>query len=365
MKKILVIEDDQLVQTNISEILKLEGFTVIEATNGQIGLRIAQTELPDFIISDANMPELDGYGLLTAIRGNAKTKAIPFIFLTARTEKVDMRHGMFLGADDYLTKPLNLNELMPAVTSRLERHDAIKHTVNTQLQELRASISKAVPHELRTPLIGIIGFSKVIKTEYQTLMPKEIGEMAEYIHASAEQLHHLIENYIYYVQLETILTDSNKIHLFRSSVTTDIYDVITSSFFSKAIAVKRVDDLKFEFNNTYLLILYEHLSKMMDELADNALKFSLSETPIHIKSSQTDDSYTLEISNSGRGITKEQIKNFGAFMQFDRSDQEQSGSGMGLAIVQRIVSIYGGEFTIESIPNEITTVSITLPIVSM
>jgi DNA-binding response OmpR family regulator len=131
MKKILVIEDEEPVRMNIVELLELEGFDVLEAENGRIGLRLAQTESPDLIISDANMPELDGYGVLSALRQNPKTVAIPFIFLTARAEKVDMRQGMRLGADDYLTKPFTLNELMHAVSSRLERHEAIQQTLNT------------------------------------------------------------------------------------------------------------------------------------------------------------------------------------------------------------------------------------------
>ncbi|MFN8361162.1 MAG: response regulator [Candidatus Kapaibacterium sp.] len=362
MKKILVIEDEEPVRMNIVELLELEGYDVLQAENGRIGLRLAQTDTPDLIISDANMPELDGYGVLEALRQNPQTAAIPFIFLTARAERADMRQGMRLGADDYLTKPFSLNDLMHAVTTRLERHEAIQHTLNTRLQDLRVNISMALPHELRTPLIGILGFSKVIRSEYQTLEPADIGEMAEYIYTSAEQLHRLIENYLYYVQLETILTDPSKIGLLRKSLTPDIYDIISSAILTKASAVHRANDIQCEFEDVALSMAPEHLNKIVQELSDNAIKFSTTDTVIRVYSTKTEHEYTLHISNGGRGMTKDQIKNFGAFMQFDRMDHEQQGSGMGLAIVQRIVGIYAGDFVIESTPNELTTVSVTLPI---
>lgn len=362
MKKILVIEDEEPVRMNIAELLELEGYTVLEAENGLVGLRLAQTQSPDLIISDANMPELDGYGVLAALRQNPSTAAIPFIFLTARSEKTDMRQGMRLGADDYLTKPFTLFELMHAVSSRLERHDTIQKTLNTKLQDLRANISMALPHELRTPLIGILGFSKVIKSEYQNLEPADMGEMAEYIFTSAEQLHHLIENYLFYVQLETILTDPEKIQLLRCGITPDSYDIISSAVLTKASAVHRMNDVICELEDIPLAMAQEHLSKIIVELADNAIKFSIPETPVLLKSSCTETQYTLHISNGGRGMTEDQLKNFGAFIQFDRINQEQKGSGMGLAIIQRIVHIYDGKFEVSSIPNETTTVSITLPI---
>lgn len=362
MKKILIIEDEESVRANIVELLELEGYTVLEAENGRIGLRTAQTEFPDLIISDKNMPELDGYGVLAALRQNPRTVDIPFIFLTASAEKVDMRKGMRMGADDYLTKPFTISELLHSITSRLERHAAIQKTLNNKLQELRANISIALPHELRTPLIAILGFSKLIKSDFHSLEPADLCEMADFIHTSAEQLHRLIENYLFYVQLEIILTDTSKTHMLRKEITLSVYDIVSSVVLTKASAVYRTNDVICKIEDVPLAIVPEHFSKVIVELADNAIKFSPPETPLRIESSQTDTQYTLQICNGGRGITKEQINNFGAYMQFDRTDHEQKGSGMGLAIVQRIINIYDGKFKIESIPNEVTTITVTLPI---
>src|SRR4051812_20977154 len=105
MKKILLIEDNAGIRENTSEILSLANYSVITAENGKVGVELAQRERPDLIICDIMMPELDGYGVLHILGKKDDTASIPFIFLTAKTEKTDIRKGMNLGADDYLTKP--------------------------------------------------------------------------------------------------------------------------------------------------------------------------------------------------------------------------------------------------------------------
>ena len=125
MKKILVIEDEPAVRANILELLELEDFYGIGAENGLIGIVWALEHLPDLIICDVMMPELDGYGVLTTLREEPLTATIPFIFLTAKADKTDLRQGMELGADDYLTKPFTDTELLKAIAARFEKQAAI------------------------------------------------------------------------------------------------------------------------------------------------------------------------------------------------------------------------------------------------
>jgi DNA-binding NarL/FixJ family response regulator len=121
MKKILIIEDEPEMRRNICTILRLEKFHPIAAENGQVGLDLAGKEKPDLILCDVMMPELDGHGVLAGLRSNEATLTIPFIFLTAKGEKPDIRAGMNLGADDYLTKPVAKADLLAAIRSRLAR----------------------------------------------------------------------------------------------------------------------------------------------------------------------------------------------------------------------------------------------------
>lgn len=121
MEKILIIEDEPEMRRNLATILRLEGYQQLTADNGRRGVELALEQAPDLILCDVMMPELDGYGVLQALRENPDTEATPFIFLTAKGEKPDIRAGMNLGADDYLTKPVAKADLLNAIASRLKR----------------------------------------------------------------------------------------------------------------------------------------------------------------------------------------------------------------------------------------------------
>jgi DNA-binding NarL/FixJ family response regulator len=123
MKRILVIEDEPEMRRNIMALLRFHDHRPIEAENGRKGLELARRENPDLILCDVMMPELDGYGVLKALQQDAGLASIPFIFLTAKGDKGDLRSGMNLGADDYLTKPVANNDLMNAIEARLRRSE--------------------------------------------------------------------------------------------------------------------------------------------------------------------------------------------------------------------------------------------------
>jgi DNA-binding NarL/FixJ family response regulator len=125
MKKILVIEDEPEMRRNITTILRLEGFAPVAAENGRVGVEVATKEKPDLILCDVMMPELDGYGVIKTLHNEPATMNIPFIFLTAKGERTDVRSGMNLGADDYLTKPVDKGDLLRAIKMRLARAEQL------------------------------------------------------------------------------------------------------------------------------------------------------------------------------------------------------------------------------------------------
>lgn len=126
MKTILLIEDNREMRENTTEILELDGYKVVSSENGKLGIDAALRCIPDLIICDVMMPELDGYGVLHVLAKNPKTASIPFIFLTAKAEKEDFRKGMSLGADDYITKPFSDSELLNAIETRLRKSEALR-----------------------------------------------------------------------------------------------------------------------------------------------------------------------------------------------------------------------------------------------
>jgi diguanylate cyclase len=152
MYKILIIEDEPQIRENIETILSLEGFATITAEDGYQGLQMAEQHQPDIIICDVMMPNLDGYGLLRVLRQHPPTSDIPFIFLTAKAEYPNIRQGMGLGADDYLTKPFDVNELLQVVSTQLEKRQKIIQRYKAQIQEMEAQIHYLARHDSTTDL---------------------------------------------------------------------------------------------------------------------------------------------------------------------------------------------------------------------
>lgn len=362
MKKILVIEDEYTVRVNLLDLLYAEDFEVIGAENGKVGVELAKTHLPDLIICDVMMPELDGFGVLAALRSSPDTEMIPFIFLTAKTDKMDRRHGMSLGADDYLAKPFTRSELLGVISARFEKKAAIEKQSQKKLDELRSSITLSLPHELRTPLNGILGFSELLVQEWNTLEREEVREMAEGIHQSAERLFRLIQNFLLYAELELIATDSERIKALRSGKVCSAASVIEQMSIRQAQRVGREADLQLRLQDSSAQIAKVRLEKIVEELVDNAFKYSPVGTPVRVVAAPIDQTFTLSVTDKGRAMTAAQIAEVGAYMQFERKLYEQQGSGLGLIVAKRLTELLGGELTIDSVPEKQTTVRVRLPI---
>ena len=175
-KTVMIIDDSADIRMIINESLNLYGFSTLMAEDGVSGTKQAAEHLPDLIICDINMPNMDGYQTLKAMREQESTATIPFIFLSGATDRITVRKGMELGADDYLTKPFSPRELMAAVNARLEKHAKLQDLSERKLDELRGNITLALPHELRTPLNGIMGLAHMMMDDYQTMPPEEMLE---------------------------------------------------------------------------------------------------------------------------------------------------------------------------------------------
>lgn len=370
MKTILVIEDDPLIRESIQDVLELEGYQILAASNGSMGLQKATEILPDLILCDIAMPEMDGYAVLQQVRQNAVTRAIPFVFLTARTGRADLRYGMNLGADDYVTKPCTAADLLGAITSQFQKQSTVKKQIEDKLNNLRSNIALFLPHEFYTPLNGILGFSELLVQDYATLDRSEIHEIAEAVQASALRLHHLIQNFLLYTKLELLTHHPEQLQALQNQVVSNPTAVIQTIATQAAAQANRSADLSCQFCGAELLSLKlalpeAYLRKLVAEVIDNAFKFSEPQTPVVVQTQQQAHQIELRVSNQGRGMTAAQIASVGAYMQFDRQAYEQQGSGLGLIIIKRITELFQGQLQIESQPGVETTLRIRLPLTAV
>lgn len=362
MAKILVIEDEESIRENILDLLEAENFEGIGAINGKVGIKLANEQIPDLILCDMMMPEVDGHGVLKALRSEPLTATIPFIFLTAKADKSDIRTGMELGADDYITKPCTPQELLKAIAIRLEKQKTISRQSQKTLDELRTNISMSLPHELRTPLNAIMGFSELILSEYQVLEESDILEMIGQIQTSGHRLYRLIQNFLLYAELEIAATNPELLKEMRNSEFSCVKSLLTQKARQQAKHANRTDDLQLNLQDSSVAIDSVRLAKIVEELLDNAFKFSLEGTPVVLSTLVENQTFILSVKDQGRGMTADQIAQLEAYRQFDRKLYQQAGLGLGLAIVQRLAELHGGKFKIESLPQQETIVCVSLPV---
>ena len=356
-KKILVIEDEKSLRREISDILSFEGYSVTEAILGAEGYTKAVEELPDLILSDIMMPEMDGFAVLSELRKSDSTKLIPVIFLTALAERENIRSGMELGADDYVVKPFDRDELLKAVEARLKASEAFKEKSVQAMDELRSNLIHHLPHELKTPLNGIIGFGQLLMEADNSITLQQITDYGKIIYDSGMRLNRLFQNYLLYVQLELKKDGFSQAILIKDA------DVICMDIILRtASKYNRESDVEFDVVPSEAYMGSLELGKIVEEITDNAFKFSAKGTIVKLSCKSDSEFFYLTISDSGIGISQTDLKKVGAYMQFNRFFNEQQGLGLGLTISKRITDLYDGELNIHSEEGVGTKVEVRIPI---
>ena len=365
--KILVIEDELNIRESLAELLELKNYEVVTAKNGQEGIIRAIQHLPDLILCDVMMPIFDGYQVLALIRKNKNLANTPFLFLTAKTSKEDIREGMSLGADDYLTKPFTSKELFNAVEVRLSRSTDQGQALKRKLEHFSTQFSASNYHEINTPLTGVISTSRFLLDNFSSMKETDIREMLQMVVHSGQRLHRTFNN--------TIL--GNRILMAKLSG-----EITNLSTFAKGVTnfpCQILDDIVTEIINKYnrkqditvsiakiesgLAIPKEYFEKVIFEILDNAFKFSNAGSPIHFTAEITSNGYEITIVDNGRGFKTGAIRKIDAFQQFDRIYYEQQGSGIGLFLAKSLIEINEGSFVIKSEFGKFTRVKMVFKIV--
>ncbi len=347
MAKILLIDDDPQILENVKILLQNRDFDVITASNGKVGIELAQDEKPDLIICDIMMKDMDGYAVIKEIQSHYDLALTPFVFLTARSGKADVRLGMELGADDFITKPFSPDELFNSINTRLEKKSRLTKESESRLLELRLNLATSLPHELRTPLNGIMASSQFLMHYLNVLNREEIETLHSNIFKSAKRLEKLISNNLFYANLELILSDIKRIDELKKRVTEDAEYTIRTVLSELRSEYKTIE-ISIDLISTQVRMHEEHFRKIMRELIENAFKFTISTNPVTIKMDKSSGNLSISVINYGREMAQSQIDQIGAYVQFDRTVFEQQGSGLGLIIVKRLIQLYDGKLNISS-----------------
>jgi signal transduction histidine kinase len=355
MKTILLIDDSVMLRMTFGKALREVGYNVIEADSGVAGLALARQHLPDLILSDIQMPGGDGTTLLREIRHDPALRGRQLVLMTGRPDIVTPRKGMEDGADDFLVKPVNLDALLKCVEARLNRGAISWRVEDAMLAKLRSLVPPQLPHELFTPMAGIIGLTEILRSDISELTSGEVSDILNDLHQSELRLQRTLRNYLLILDLQytspEALLGSLSPQQLEESIKAGIKQVLQLN--------KREEDITFQASPCPIAVKPGDLSRMVEELVDNACKFSRQETPVEVELSSDG---RLTITDHGRGLTKEDIMHIGAFQQFDRKKQEQQGLGLGLVLVHKLADLYQAKLSITSQPGEGTQVEIALPL---
>ncbi|MDX9757799.1 MAG: response regulator [Bacteroidota bacterium] len=362
MKKIAVIEDDVVVRETIIERLSEAGFQVVSAENGLDGIELIREQQPDLVLCDVMMPNLGGFGVLEYVRKDPTTELIPFIFLSALSDKSDLRRGMLSGADDYLTKPFSKEELLNAVNVRLQKQQSYDLRMHEALAQFRDSLSRSLPHEFFTPLNSILGISHLLRDHIAEFSAADVGEMLGNIHVAGQRLLRLVQNYLRFAELENLRHDERRRVELLAQEMAHPDQVLRETVETIAARARRERDITVRAEPARLRVNARDFEKIIEELSDNAFKFSLDGSKVDVQGSVADVFYEVTIIDRGRGMSEQQIESIGAYTQFERAQYEQTGVGLGLAIVHAIADMHGGLLRIESESGKYTAVSVLLPL---
>lgn len=362
---ILVVEDNLTLLEGLKDLLEIAGYRVATAVNGREALELLNEITPDLIISDIMMPRIDGYEFQSKVRERTELLGVPFIYLTARGGKSDIRLGKELGADDYITKPFDEEDLLVAVRSKLSRWEDLRKVRDDQIANLKQKILLTMSHEFRTPLSYILNYAEMIEMDEQNVSQEDFREFMQGINKGATRLNRLVEDFILLVELET--GEMEKAYQSRRA------EVPDTSAWLRVVGCRSQDaaeakglDLIFDVPDDLppLVVDEKYMADAIGRILENAIKFTTPTSEWVRMSAEADDNkLRVIIEDQGVGIPENEIVSlFNIFHQIDRAKHEQQGTGSGLAICMGIVTIHGGQITVESEPGVGSVFTIELPL---
>lgn len=362
-EQILIVEDDLAMSGGIRDVLEMNGYRVELAENGVEGLRVLSEFRPDLIISDIMMPEMDGFEFLERVRRHPQWATVPFIFLTAKGQRPDIRAGKQLGADDYLVKSVDLEDLLVVVRAKLDRALTIQQHGLREMDDLKRSLLNMLSHEFRTPLTYITGYVDLIQEGEWS--PEDLEKFLGRIKSGSSRLNRLVEDFLMLVRFET--DDARQAYAMDkgpfsnwAGMVTRIIERLGEQAAHKQVALQ--SDIE---PNLPLVEAHEsYLENAISRLVDNGIKFSKpAGGQVWVTVYATEQRVCCAVRDNGIGISDLEVDRvFDRFHQINRQRIEQQGAGIGLALVKSITELHSGKVSCTSTEGAGSEFVISLPI---
>jgi signal transduction histidine kinase len=333
------------------------------AGDGREALSVLESKNVDLIVCDVMMPTMDSYQLHQAVRSRGEMAHIPFVFLTALGDAVDVSYGKELGADDYLVKPFNPKDLLAVVKGKVARSKTLQTVAQQRFEAYRKRVVHVLSHEFRTPLVAINTGAEILIDHKDKLDSSKISTLLDAIQRGGRRLERIVSDFMVLQQIEAGISqrmfDTRSVVANLNSITAQFVDTVKEDLEGEGF------QLFFSPNEAECWVqVYEpHVFDILERLVSNARKFKSRELVIELKVQKQESQGVIQVSDRGIGMDVSKIQEaIDLFGQLDRDKFEQQGGGVGLAIASRYAKINRGVLKFESSPEQGTTVYLALPL---
>lgn len=382
---VLVVEDSRAQRARIcAELIDSygRGLRILEAGDGEAGLALVKSEHPDLALCDIHMPLLDGFGFVKAVRETPGIAHTPILMVTGAAEREAMRRAMGLGADDVLIKPYTAEELRVAVHSQFEKLERQTHRARASLDRMRESILTSVPHELRTPLTALVAGAGLLLANDHRITAEKRREILKSIDRGANRLASTFSRYIELIECRASPGPDQRRALglprlegfeitgewLRGVVEapglllglTPLANPDTLGKYSHAYDGER-ERVRWDVEAAQVACDPVDLGRALHETIGNALRFSQQHEAVVVCGKVVGDVYALRIESRGEALPPEFRLMQGDFMQFNRTHQEQQGSGLGLSIAAARLARSGARMAWSQLDGTPNRLEISIP----
>ncbi len=368
---ILIVDDIADNLQLLGSMLRIRGYTVAAAQSGEQALKTIEKKLPDIILLDIQMPEMNGYEVCQHLKNKPETKDIPIIFLTAQTETEDIIHGFKAGAVDYITKPFNTAELLARVQTHLDLKRArdIIAEKSRRLELLNEGLMRLnnekdefmgiAAHDLKSPLTAIRGLAEFLQYE-PSMPPERIQEILHNIVLSADRMFSLIKNLLDVNALEEGSMNAALEYIHLHGIVQNVVERFTATAAEKRITLHYDTPLS---DSIMIFANANIITQIGENLLSNAIKYSPFDKNVYVRILVSEGNIRCEIQDEGPGLSDvDKQKLFGKFAQLSaRPTADEHSTGLGLYIVKKFTESMNGRVWCESIEGQGATFIVEFP----